>query len=377
MEDILAKLVALPTITDDIIANDIALDYIEDYLAKRGMHCRRDRFAGHGTLLAATRLDNMFTPSVLLAAHIDVVNAREEQFTLRRDGDKLLGRGVYDMKFAIAGYMQIVDDLQQELNGYDFGILIVSDEEVIDVGSKGVIEAGLQPKICMLPDSTAPGWDIETTAKGYWRFNLIARGSSAHGGRPWEGESASFKLIQALHELKSYFEGQGITTDSLNIGKIHGGDAYNIVPSEMLAGVDIRFLSPKNLAKERKMVESLCEKHGLVFEELVLAPAVITDLDHPLIRIYLESVNKVTGKLPKSFISSAGSDAPYFNAAGISCIISCCEGGKHHTKDEWISRKSFLQFAPILHEFLARVAKLPARSSHRPQKRTFSRQPTK
>lgn len=351
----LAELVSMPTISDDITANDMALDYLEDYFTRRGMHTKRDRFKkGHGTLLASTRKDNLYTPKVLLCGHVDVVPADEAMFTLRTDGDKLVGRGVYDMKFAIAGFQQIVDDLHREglLDQYNLGIAVVTDEETIDRGAHGLIADGLKPEVCILPDSTAPNWSIETIAKGYWRFDLIAQGRAAHGGRPWEGESASFKLLQALHELKEHFEDQNVATDSLNIGQIHGGDANNKVPAEMIAGMDIRYLNDKNLAEKKKLINYICKKYDLTYREYTIAAPVITDLELPLIKTYLDSVEKVTGKQPGEFISCAGTDAPFFAQKDIPCIISCCQGGGHHTEYEWISRKSFLQFVPILRTYL-------------------------
>jgi succinyl-diaminopimelate desuccinylase len=37
-------------------------------------------------------------PTVVFHGHLDVVPAREHQFEPRADGDRLLGRGAYDMK---------------------------------------------------------------------------------------------------------------------------------------------------------------------------------------------------------------------------------------------------------------------------------------
>lgn len=357
-EKLLAKLVSMPTISDDVVANKMMLDYIEDYLAKRGMFTRRDYFdKGYGTLLASTRHDSMLTPTVLLSAHTDVVAADESMFTLQTEGDKLIGRGTFDMKFSIAGYMALVDELKGKLSEYDFGIAIVTDEETVDRGTVRLLENGLKPQICILPDSTAPGWSIETLAKGYWRFELHAKGKRAHGARPWEGESASLKLIHALHELKEHFKGQNPETDTYNVGQIHGGHAHNMVPDEMWAGMDIRYLNDKNLAKSRKIIDDLCNKHDLTFKEIVLAAPVPTDIKEPLIQEYMDSVETVTGKRPENFVSCAGSDAPCFMEAGIPCIVSCCEGWDHHTNKEWISRKSFLQFVPILRDYLDRVAR--------------------
>lgn len=356
----LATLVSMPTISDDATANNMMLDYIEDYLATRGMFTQRDYFdEGYGTLLASTRRDNILTPTVLLSAHTDVISADESMFTLRREGDKLIGRGTFDMKFSIAGYMQLVDDLKDRLAEYDFGLAIVTDEETVDRGTLRLLEKGLKPKICILPDSTAPNWSIETLAKGYWRFELHAKGKRAHGARPWEGESASLKLIHALHELKEHFKDQDVKTDTFNIGQIHGGQAHNMVADEMWAGMDIRYLNEKNLAEKRKLIQHLCKKYDLRYQEITIAVPVTTDIKNPLIKKYMDSVGRVTGKQPEEFVSCAGSDAPYFFKAGIPCIVSCCEGWNHHTNEEWISRKSFLQFVPILRDYLDRVAKVP------------------
>jgi acetylornithine deacetylase/succinyl-diaminopimelate desuccinylase-like protein len=345
----------MPTLSEDPIANDLALDYIQQHMRKAGMYCKRETYDNHSVLLASTRPTNTLTPTVLLVAHSDVVLANEKMFKLVGKGDKLTGRGVYDMKFAIAGYMQLVSDLGESLPTYDFGILITTDEEIGSRAATQLVKNGLRPKVCIMPDSTAPGWDIETLAKGFWRFDLIARGRTAHASRPWEGESASFKLLQVLHELKSKFSEHAPDTDTLNIGKIHGGQAYNILPDEMMASVEIRYMSQKTLRVQQKVVADLCKRYDLTFNEDTLCSAVTTDINHPLVAKYMASVEQITGKRPQPITSYGGSDAPPFYDAGINCILSCCEGGGHHTDQEWISRKSFLQFVPILREFLESV----------------------
>jgi len=355
----LAKLISIPTISTDIDTNDEALDYIETYLAKRGMSVRRERCKGHGIITAAVHPDDFLTPTVLLAAHVDVSPARKEQFTLRLVGDKYYGRGVFDMKFSIAGYMQLVDDLYRAgtLSDYDFAVMITADEEIGGHSSDYMINSGVRPGVCVLPDSTAPDWRIETVAKGFWRFDLTAPGRLGHGAKPWEGDSASFRLIEALHELKKHFVEHGPTTDTLNISNIRGGHTYNVIPDEMTAMVEIRYLNKKTLAKQQAVVKKLCVKHGLRFEEFILCSAVATDLEHPLVNSYLDTVEKIVGRRPAEHMSFAATDAPYFFDQGIDCIISCCDGGGHHGEEEWISRKSFLQFVPILRDYLDRVAK--------------------
>jgi succinyl-diaminopimelate desuccinylase len=356
----LAALVAMPTITDDSTANDMCLDYIEHYLAERGMYTERFQFDGHGALTASTRPDNAKSPSVLLTSHVDVMSGDETLFTLREEDGKLKGRGVYDMKFATAGYMQLVDDLKDRLTDYDFTIMITTDEEYGSRdninGTARLIEAGYRATVCLMPDSAAPGWEVEKLAKGFWRFDLIAKGVTAHGSRPWEGESASFKLIQALGELKEYFSGHGPLTNTLNIGVVHGGVTYNQIPSLMTAGVEIRVMSHQDYIDILERIHELCKRHDVAYKERIYGPPVATDLDNSLVQSYMDSVEAVTGKRPEGCVSFAASDAIYINNVNIPCIISCPEGGKHHSEDEWVDRESFLQFVPILRNFLDKTA---------------------
>ena len=362
----LAELVSMPTISDDVVANQMCLDYVEQYLAKRGMHTKRFTLMGHGALVASSRPHNAKNPAVLLAGHVDVVAGGDQLFTLTEYEGKLLGRGVYDMKFAIAGYMQLVDDLQDRLSDYDFAIMVTTDEEyggrTGTNGTRDLVAAGYRASVCLMPDSAAPGWSIEKSAKAAWRFELMAKGKTAHGSRPWEGESASFKLIQALHDIKELFKDHGPTTDTLNIGVIHGGVAVNQIPDAMTAALEIRIIDKSTYPTHLSKIQKICAEHGVEYVERIVNTPCRADLSNPYLAAYMDSVEKVTGKRPDPIDSLAGTDAQFFVAVGVPYIVSCPEGGGHHSALEWIDRKSFLHFVPILHDYLNRTAHTKQRS---------------
>jgi succinyl-diaminopimelate desuccinylase len=98
---LLRQLVAMPTISGDHDANNRALSFVQHFLASRGMYVERYQEKGFGSLLATTTPGNK-QPSVLLTAHIDVVPGEQEQFKLEISEGRIYGRGVMDMKFAIA-----------------------------------------------------------------------------------------------------------------------------------------------------------------------------------------------------------------------------------------------------------------------------------
>lgn len=365
MEEILAKLVAFPSITDDIGANDVALDYVERYLTERNMHVKRYRFQERGSLVATPRPRTKQT-KIFLYGHTDVMPASKALFTLRREGDQLYGRGVYDMKFAIAGYLYAVDVLKDKLQDYDFAIMLTSDEEYGNRnGINGILHLlgrGYRAEVCILPDG-GRAWDVEAVAKGAWRFKLTAAGRTAHGSRPWEGDSASIRLTQALHELHEAFKQQGLETDTLNISKIRSNGEFNQVPSQASAQIEMRLMSDASYAERREFVAALCHKHGLVTDRGYFLRPVRQDIAHPLVRGFMDAITRVTGYESKACVSCAASDAGHFNEAGIPCAITYLPGGGHHGDQEWISRRALLQFPEVILDYLERHARFATEES--------------
>jgi len=352
----------MPTVTANTAGTRAAIEYIQSYLAQRGMHCTLYEYSERTALTACTGTKERKKPLVQLSAHIDVVPYRDSQLTLQEKDGKLYGRGVYDMKFAIAGFMELVDMLHEEgtLHEYDFGIAITPDEEASTQisGVEHLIQEGYRPSVAILPDSTAPGWDIEKVAKGRWCFELISVGKTTHASRPWEGESASTKLVAALHELATHYKDGGRATDTLNIGSINGGGGiYNSVPDQMVANVEIRLSNAESYPKATKLVRELCEKHNVTSADFFLAEPAWPITDDPLVQEYCQSVKKITGRMPEGVTSLGGSDANFYTSVGIPCILSCPKGGDHHSGTEWVDKTSLEQFVPILRDYLDKVAR--------------------
>lgn len=364
-KQLLADLIAMRTLSDEVAVNEAALDHIETYLAQRGMSCKRFLFDGHGALVASTNGHRKHT-KVMLYAHLDVLDGPLEAFKLRTKGGKLYGRGVFDMKFALAAYMQLVNDLQDRLEEYNFSILITTDEEYGGIdGINGVphlIREGYRAAVCIMPDG-GDDWKVERLAKGVWRFNLEAPGKNSHGARPWEGESASFKLIGALHELKEHFLGQGPETDTVNIGIIKGGVAFNQTPDHMAAAVEVRLAQQDSYNKQCAFIQALCQKYGLIYKNRVLSQPTIHNLSLPVIKEFQASVQAVTGTPPGDCISYGQNDAMYFAEAGIPCVVTRPPGGGAHG-DEWLSEKAFLQLPAVIGHFLDKTAKEKHPATH-------------
>lgn len=359
MEEYLRKLIAFPSVSTNQQANNQLLDYVSTFLEERGMHIARFDVDGFGSLVATTKPDDK-TPKVMLTAHTDVVPGDYSLFKLKEIDGKFTGRGTYDMKFAIAAYMAVVDTLGDNLKRYDFGIMLTSDEEL--GGYKGVhylLKQGYRPAIGLLPDG-GDNWQIETLAKGLFHGHIDVIGKTSHGSRPWEGDSATFKLIDILTRVKALFASQSAMTTTLNISQIQGGETMNQVPAEARAGIDIRFLSTEHLTVLRKQIEEICAAHDATLTENLFGHPCITDLDDPLVAAFARSITEVTGVKVTGSTSLGATDARFFAAEDIPCIVVEPFGGDRHAKTEWMNKQACLQLPEVIQHYLDKVALRPA-----------------
>jgi len=77
----------------------------------RGARLRSQRPAGAG---GRDRSRDAEAPCVVFHGHLDVVPGRPEQFEPRIEGDRLIGRGAFDMKGGLAAMMCALKDVENQ-----------------------------------------------------------------------------------------------------------------------------------------------------------------------------------------------------------------------------------------------------------------------
>jgi succinyl-diaminopimelate desuccinylase len=351
-EEILKNLVQFQTVTGDFKANNMALDYIADFLQQRGMYIKKHEWDRYRSLIATVRPDQK-TPAIMLYSHIDVVPCQTQMWKMQKKDGKIFGRGVFDMKFSLAIYMQLVDELKTKLTKYDFGIMVLTDEET--GGGHGIchlIEEGYVPKVCIMPDG-GENWQIEIYAKGVWHFQIETWGESSHGSRPWQGNNAVSKMITVLHEIETLFMyGQRPDTSTFNIGYIKGGEAINQVPDYTIAGLDIRYTTDEEGEAIKIKIETMCKRRGAKLTAVEEGTTIVTDLSNPYIQAFIKSAKNISGISLRPCKSYGASDARYFAQVNVPCIISSPLGGDRHSNHEWIDAKGIDQYKDILQDYL-------------------------
>lgn len=355
-ESILRDLVAMPTVTGNNEVNHEALNYVERFLSERGMHVKRHEWNGVESLVATTHRTK--TPTVFLAGHMDVVTAPDRLFELTEQDGKYFGRGVMDMKSAIAAYLGVVRDLNGHLADYDFGIMITTDEEIGGFdGAKRLAAAGYGAKVMVLPDG-GNNWNMERFAKGIWFLTIEAHGRSAHGSRPWEGDNAVEKLLAALQEIRALFpHEQHAEGNTVNIGIVQGGELINLIPSSATASIDFRFASLQEMRAMQRKIKKILDAHKLTYTTEVDAEPVDNDVKNPLVQTYAAIAGEITGKPVDWIVSMAGHDGRWFVKGGTALAVGYPTGGNHHGHEEWISKESLSQMEQLFSTFLEQTAK--------------------
>ncbi len=150
MEAHLKKLVEFYSVTakQENIKN--LLEYVAGYLDACHMKVELLTYNGINNLYAHPRGSKK--SKLLLQAHIDVVPGEDQPF--RNEDDVYKGRGVYDMLYATACYLTLVDELKDDLANLDIGIMLSGDEETGGFnGVNRMLDDGYMADVCVLPDA--------------------------------------------------------------------------------------------------------------------------------------------------------------------------------------------------------------------------------
>jgi acetylornithine deacetylase ArgE len=293
--------------------------------------------------------------TLLLTGHLDVVPAVESEwsvppFELTRREDRLLGRGIADMKGALASmllateeYFAATDDPGEVVLGF------VADEETGGQGSQELVRRGIEADAAILGEPTS--LTIGRANKGAARYDVAVRGESAHSGRPDQGTnavSAVPRIIERLEalddELQTYTHELLVPRSTVTVTQLSGGTAPNIVPGEATVTFDWRFLPGMSTEPEwyDEKVEAAIgdvtiddEPADISIERWNFKPAAGIDADEPVVEALEAAIDRV-GLEAKHTGFNAGTDAGYLIQDGIPTVLfgpGSIEG-EAHTVDE-------------------------------------------
>ncbi|ALN71238.1 M20 family metallopeptidase [Aureimonas sp. AU20] len=364
----LCTLVEIETPSRDAEAVNRLADRIEAYAERLGLDVeRRAGTMGFGDILIlrTPRPAGDDAPRVLILAHIDTVHAvgtLAERLSLRREGDRLYGPGVYDMKSGVAMAIEALRLCLVSGLSHPVDLLIVPDEEVGSPSSRPAIEELAQGAIAALVVEPArDGGKIVTARKGVGVCDITVRGRAAHAGvRPGDGRSAIHAAARLVLELEALNDPErGVT---VTVGTIQGGTGRNTVPDECRLQVDLRLPDTTSadeiLGRIRALQPSNPDIHFEVSANLNRPPFSTSSASLRLFD-HAARIAEELGFHLEGMATGGGSDGNFTAALGIPTLDGLgADGAGAHTHDEHILISSLAPRTTLLANLISTIRRV-------------------
>lgn len=379
--DTLATLVAFPTISRR--PNLDLLDHVEALLAGTG--ARIERFSyddGSRANLWAT-VGPEGPGGVVLSGHSDVVPVEgqawsTDPFVMRRDGDRLYGRGTTDMKGFVAVAIHTMLAAAQAPLTRPLHLALSCDEEVSCLGVRPMIEAlsrrADRPAFVLIGEPT--GMRIATGHKGKLALRACCHGREGHSALAPNALNAlhlGARFVAILQDRQEDLAAHGprdeaydIPYTTIHAGVMEGGTALNIVPNRCTVDFEIRHVPADDpdaiVSAIRDDAETIAGRHRNRFpearieiQELSGYPGLETPLDSEAVLLMRRLIERDDPLIKVAF----GTEGGLFNA-GLDVPVVICGPGhmeQGHRPDEYVDLAQLDECARVLARLVDELAR--------------------
>jgi acetylornithine deacetylase len=311
-------LVNIPSVTG---SESALADFLVTFLRKRGFDVREQ--------VVERKRRNVFAaagpkPGVVLCTHMDTVPGPA---VASEDGEYIYGRGSCDAKGIMSAMIVAACALLEE-RIQSVGLLFVVGEETDSLGARRANALDPGSRFIIVGEPT--GNKLASGHKGILTIRLSTQGRKAHSAFPHLGESAVTKLLDCLQIVRSLELGEdpALGTNLMNIGRIEGGVAPNVIPDAAEAVISYR---------------------TAVAPDQVLARIIGAVGKSADIKVITQSDPQILHTVPgfEQAVMSFGSDIPHLKAFGKPLLIGPGSALDAHTESEKIEKKSMLEAVDI------------------------------
>ncbi len=355
----LARLVAFDTVTDK--SNLACVDFIQSALTATGIELFRAPNALGDKAALLAMVGPRAPGGILLSGHTDVVPVAGQAwsgdpFTLRREAERLVGRGACDMKGFLACMIACADGFRAADLRAPIFLAFSYDEETTCLGSLDLIKLlGAQlpkPMLAIVGEPTL--MQVADAHKGVATFHTRVTGRAAHSSRPSLGADAvgvACDIGAEIGRLARVREAASRETrfdpphSTFHVGIVRGGEARNVLAS----GADVYWefrAAPGETAKGanaevQAFIDSVARprlRRGIGEGDIVTS----MEIDVPPLRAPADRTPGVDFALrlagrTQTVTAPFASEAGHFQAAGIDSVL-CGPGSimQAHQPDEFI-----------------------------------------
>ncbi len=331
--------------------------------------------AGYATQVLTRRdgVDNVVArmgkgkPSLVFNCHIDTVGPGDralwntDPYVASLGEGRVFGLGASNCKGAAAVQVCLAEEIARRGGPARGEVVFTFVPEEENLGPDGLYflrETGaVKPDYLVIGAETDNQLIIEE--RGVMWARIVAHGKAAHAGAPHLGDNAILRMARVLQKLQSDMDRRlvdrvnGAKRSTLNIGKIHGGENTNVVPSRCEVEIDRRLLPEEKLdeafAEMCAIVLGAGEPAGTVeIERITGTNGFRMSPDGPCVRAFAQAIESVTAA-PARFLESVGVyDGRYFADDGIEILdLGPGEGGQGHSPNESVTVRALEQSAQI------------------------------
>jgi len=357
--ELLAGLVRVPSVNPAIAPDEAhgeaaVAGFARSWLVEHGVEAWLEEAApGRPNVVARIGASG---PTLVLCGHIDVVGTRgmDAPFTPRVEGDRMYGRGTYDMKGGVAACMAVAAALAREPIDGTLMLALVADEEYASIGADAFV-AKHPADACILTEPSEG--DLVLAHKGFLWADVVTHGRAAHGSR-WDlGDSAVTRMgrvIMALdrldHEVLRMRHHPLVGPASMHCSMVQGGVGLSTYAAECTLRIERRTLPGETAADAlveitravREADDTATVTGGLNRTPMECAR------DATIARAVHGAAREVLGHAPKETGVAYWMDAAIIADAGIPVDDFGPTGAGAHETVEWVSLESVVTTARVL-----------------------------
>jgi acetylornithine deacetylase len=362
--DILRQLVRIPSVNPTLAAPEEGrgeaeiAGFVRDWLDDRGIEAHLEEAApGRPNVVASVGADS--GPTLVFCAHLDTVGTAGmtiPPFEPRVEGNRVYGRGSFDMKGGVAAILAAAVSLRDAgLRGRVL-LALVADEEYTSLGADDFVRRH-RADGCILTEASEGR--LITAHKGFAWIEARTQGRAAHGSR-WDlGVSAIARMgriVAALDDLdRRTLRARThplVGPASLHCAKIDGGVGLSTYAPACTLVVERRTLpgeSPDGVLDEiRSAIAGAGEEADL--SVLFSRPPLTCDPQAKVARAAREAIQAVHGAPAEEAGVPFWMDAAVFGQAGIPAVDYGPTGFGAHEAVEWVDLDSVVRTGRVLAE---------------------------
>ncbi|MEV6602919.1 M20/M25/M40 family metallo-hydrolase [Kutzneria sp. NPDC051319] len=288
---------------------------------------------------------------LMLCGHLDTVGFGDS-LTSYVDGDRLYGRGAYDMKAGLATALIACRDANMDSLAGEVAVACVADEEYASLGVQEVLtvlsaDAAI---VCEPTEST-----VAVAHKGFVWTEIEVVGQAAHGSRPHLSVDAIMRtgpVLVALDRLNAALRGREhprLGPGTLHASLISGGREESTVPDRCVLTIERRTLPGETVADvERDVTELLASCQAS--DPSLTAKSRTTMSREPFETADDSAVVSVLAEVSGAEITGVSywADSAFISAAGIPTVLFGPSGDGAHAAVEWVSISDTIRCAATL-----------------------------